>query len=203
MMRIDPLQAILVLVPPALTRTVSWLGRVAADQIARARIGRHDKLHLACGKHLLPGWANTDLEGPAAVIKLDLRRPLPVADASLSFIYAEHFIEHIDLPAAARLLRECHRVLKPGGVLRLSTPDLARRVDEYRAGRLGAWADIGWAPATPAQLLNEAMREWGHRFLFDARELEALLRGAGFARVEPKPWRQSVHPALADPTKAN
>lgn len=185
------------LLPPVVTDGIAATWRWAADQVARRRIAPHRRLHLACGGHLLPGWANVDLEGPAAVIKLDLTRPLPVASQTIDCIYAEHFIEHIERPAAQRLLRECHRVLVPAGVLRLSTPSLAHLVAEYQAGRTGGWADLQWHPATPAQLLNEAMRCWGHRFLFDAPELEMLLHEAGFARTLARGWRASEHAALA------
>lgn len=185
------------LLPPLATGGFDFAWRWSADQLARQRLKGHDRLHLACGGHLLPGWANIDLAGPAAVIKLDLTRPLPLPAASIACIYAEHFIEHIERPAAARLLRECHRVLAPGGVLRLSTPSLAHLVAEYQAGRTDGWADLQWRPATPAQMLNEAMRCWGHCFLFDAPELELLLGEAGFAQLQAQAWRASRHAALA------
>jgi len=38
---------------------------------------------------------------------------------------AEHFIEHISFADAVKFLAEVRRLLKPGGTLRLSTPDLA------------------------------------------------------------------------------
>lgn len=197
-MRLKTTDTLAMLFPPVLTRPLGWLWRVLSDQVSRLRIRGHDKLHLACGRNRIPGWANADLEGPPAVIKLDLTRPLPVASDSMACVYSEHFIEHIPHDAAAQLLRECHRVLKPGGVLRVSTPSLAKLIGEYHAGRLDFWADMNWRPASPAALLNEGLSLWGHRFVYDASELEAQLRAAGFSRVEPRGWRESPHPALAN-----
>jgi predicted SAM-dependent methyltransferase len=196
-MRLKPLDALALLFPPLLTRAAGALSRLATDAIARLRIAGHDKLHLACGRNRMPGWANVDLEGPLAVIRLDLTRPLPVASNRMACIYSEHFIEHIEQPAAARLLRECHRVLRPGGVLRLSTPSLAVLVDHYRSGRLDYWADMNWRPQSPAHLLNEGLSLWGHRFVYDAAALEAMLRDAGFTTIEQREWQHSPTAALA------
>jgi predicted SAM-dependent methyltransferase len=53
---------------------------------------------------------------------LDVRRGLPFKD--VRFIFAEHFVEHLDLNDAMYLFLECRRVLRDDGVLRLSTPNL-------------------------------------------------------------------------------
>lgn len=188
---------VLLLVPPLLVNLYRSLARALAGPLARRRIGAFSRLHLACGDHLLDGWANVDMHGPARVIRWDLTRRLPVASASMDYVYSEHFIEHIEPRHAERLVRECRRVLKPGGVLRVSTPSLSVLVDEYAAGRVLAWQDMGWTPATPCRLINEGMRMWGHQFVFDATELEALLHSAGFSQVVPRAWRASPHAALS------
>ncbi|MFC5865256.1 methyltransferase domain-containing protein [Acidicapsa dinghuensis] len=48
---------------------------------------------------------------------------LPFDDQSFTFIYSEHFFEHLPLTLAGELMRECHRLLKVGGVLRTVVPD--------------------------------------------------------------------------------
>lgn len=57
---------------------------------------------------------------------------LPFADNSVQYVYSEHMLEHL-LPSGGGLmfLREAWRVLAPGGVLRLVTPDLDKRVWLY------------------------------------------------------------------------
>jgi len=162
----------------------------------RAALAAHSRLHLGCGGNVMPGWANVDAEGGPGVIAWDLRKPLPAADATFDYVFSEHFIEHVTRDEALRLLRECVRVLKPGGVLRTSTPDLRKLIEEYQAGRLDEWRDMQWLPGTPCKLLNEGMRLWGHQFVYDEPELRLLLAEAGFAAVERVTWRESGHEAL-------
>lgn len=51
--------------------------------------------------------------------------PWPWPDASIDGILASHFFEHFDTQDALRMMKECRRVLVPGGVLRVSVPDAA------------------------------------------------------------------------------
>jgi len=169
------------------------------QSVKKARSGanghRVQKLHLGSGSIRLEGWLNIDIDATQADLKLDLRNPLPCADNSVRFVFSEHFIEHITRPEAVRLLRECWRVLVPGGTLRLSTPSLQWIVAKYLERNLAEWGDL-WRPATPCQLMNEGLRSWGHQFVYDADELRDVLAEAGFATVEWVGWRQSRHPEL-------
>ena len=172
------------------------------------------KLHLGCGARIEPGWLNLDIDAPvnlhafATVRPADLTRPLAFADASVDMIYSEHFIEHLALEDAERLLAECARVLKPGGAIRLSTPDLEHVAAMYQAARLWRgwsgesdrwnniiaaeiggdpllrWRSVGWEPKTPAQMVNGALTLWGHRFTWDFGEVSRVLEGIGFVGLE-------------------
>lgn len=57
------------------------------------------------------------------IVRIDLTKRLPVEDGSVDAVYSSHFFEHIYISEAETILRECHRVLRPGGVLRLALPD--------------------------------------------------------------------------------
>src|SRR5688572_1785254 len=86
-------------------------------------LNSQSKLHLGCGPLALPGWLNIDNEPYAGVDRvLDVTAGLPFED--VQFIFAEHFIEHLSFDASTALMRECRRVLREDGVLRLSTPNL-------------------------------------------------------------------------------
>ena len=154
------------------------------------------KLHLGCGINRIEGWLNVDIDSPQADLHVDLRQPLPYADAAVAFIFNEHFLEHITRDEGLAFLRECRRVLKPSGVFRVSTPDLRWLIAQYQSGKLDEWTDVGWLPQTPCMMFNEGMRLWGHQFLYDLAELTAVLRQAGFANVSQVEYAKSSHPEL-------
>lgn len=95
-------------------------------------------LNLACGATFVdaPHWLNLDYTPlGAAVRQADLLGRLPVADASLQLVYSSHFLEHVPRTHVAGLLKECHRVLRPGGLLRLVVPDLQEMCSCYLQAR--------------------------------------------------------------------
>lgn len=79
---------------------------------------------------LLPG---ADDYWPKSLKIHDIRKGLPYKDNSLRYVYSSHCFEHLYRDQAMKLLRECFRVLKPGGILRLVVPDLEIYCREYMA----------------------------------------------------------------------
>jgi len=65
------------------------------------------------------------------IIRWNLANGIPFPDNSFDVVYHSHFLEHIDPPSARKFLLECHRVLKPGGTLRVVVPDLELLVNTY------------------------------------------------------------------------
>jgi len=145
-------------------------------------------VNVGCGDQPLPGFVNLDL-GRDADLKLDVRGGLPFADGTVDGIHSEHFIEHLTQGELAAFLRECRRALRPGGVVRVATPDLAEIVRCYldpdwheRCGLKDYGYD--WL-ANPCEMLNVCLRDWGHRHVVDAAELKRLARLAGLAEPVP------------------
>ncbi|HEV2887909.1 MAG TPA: methyltransferase domain-containing protein [Jatrophihabitans sp.] len=131
------------------------------------------------------------VDGSCYFTQLDIAEPLPVADGALDWVYAEHLIEHVSLPTAVHWLTEVRRVLAPGGLLRLTTPDLAKYVAGYAGGdpffakhRRRVALTVQVAPAMPARnafMFNQIFYLYGHRWLYDLAELQYVLGEAGFA----------------------
>ncbi len=153
------------------------------------------RLQLGAGSNLLPGWLNSDLSPSSrAVIHLDATRRFPFADGTFDRVFSEHQLEHLDHPAGEFMLREVFRVMRPGGRLRVVTPDLARLLGLYggeqsdEGARYVRWITERFLPEAPRPspvfVVNCCMRAWGHRFLHDRATLTEALLGAGFVDVE-------------------
>jgi len=153
------------------------------------------KVHIGCGPVTLNGWLNTDLDSPVAEQKVDITQPLPYSTDSINFLYCEHVIEHIERVEAVSFLTEVFRVLSPGGVARFSTPNLDVLVDAYIRGHISRYGQM-WQPATCCKMMNEGMRNWGHKFLYDANELLLIGQEAGFERSVFVPYRESLYREL-------
>lgn len=74
------------------------------------------------GKGELPGYLGVDLLAlPGVAIQADLNEPLDlIPDSSVEAIHSSHCFEHVD--NFMGLMREVHRVLKPGGLIHIATP---------------------------------------------------------------------------------
>lgn len=74
---------------------------------------------------LASDWYNESQIG-SDMINYDLfsLKPLPIADSSAEVVYTSHTVEHINNKAAQNMFNEAHRILKPGGIFRITTPDI-------------------------------------------------------------------------------
>ena len=170
------------------------------------RGGGHPRLNLGCGGAWPAGWLNTDRHPAQGAAHLDVTRRFPLPGGRLSHVLAEHVIEHVTLEQGRTMLRECARVLRPGGRIRVSTPDLAWVAalatdgDDPAATCYRDWAAqafcAGSVGAPSALVVNQAFRGWGHRFLYDQETLARALDDAGFTDVRRHPYRHSDAPAF-------
>jgi predicted SAM-dependent methyltransferase len=199
-----------------------------------------DRVNLGCGPNAPAGWLNVDgswnawlsnhrhirtalttlgLLGkisPGAQWNVqplvhDLTRPLPFKDNTVSAVYAAHVIEHLYLADAQRLMGECKRVLRSGGVIRLVVPDLRSMATNYLknknggssspSGRIAA-ADklnenLGFrSPAPPRgnfllkyYYLSKDFHH--HKWMYDSDSLIGYMERAGFAEVREKGYLES------------
>jgi predicted SAM-dependent methyltransferase len=104
-------------------------------------------LNLGCGSRIHPDWENVDFYPTAPGVRVhDLHKRTPYADETFDVVYHSHVLEHFQRPAALRFLRECCRVLKPGGVIRIAVPDLERIARLYlEALEKASRGEPGWA----------------------------------------------------------
>jgi len=88
--------------------------------------------NLGCGARSHPDWINIDIAPQRpGVIAHDLSKGIPLDDASCDAVYHAHLLEHLRRADALRFIRDCLRVLKPGSIVRVATPDLERMARLY------------------------------------------------------------------------
>lgn len=197
------------------------------------------RLNVGCGKTVLDGWVNIDkspsvflsafprlrkglhrirvlapeqAEGfPRGVTYANVTKRVPADDESVDYVYCSHMIEHLSRWEGLSFVRECRRVLKPGGVLRLATPDLSLLVEDYLSGT-SPFRDGGLTPAdafcaeyraysnvqaNPVKaLVRKLVSGDSHQWLYDQASVEALLREGGFTEVTHCQYRHGLTPDL-------
>jgi len=82
-------------------------------------------LNVGCGDRFHPAWINLDMRPVSQeVMRHDIRAALPFKNDEFDGVYHSHVLEHLPRADGERFLRECWRVLRPGGTIRLAVPDL-------------------------------------------------------------------------------
>ncbi|RLJ01506.1 MAG: hypothetical protein DRP08_05430 [Candidatus Aenigmatarchaeota archaeon] len=86
------------------------------------------KLDLGCGRFKKEGFVGLDIEKYKGVDKIiDLRKGLPYKDNSVDEIYTNHFLEHLEIEDVVRVIKEIHRVCKPGAKVMIRVPHFSGR----------------------------------------------------------------------------
>jgi predicted SAM-dependent methyltransferase len=143
-------------------------------------------LHLGCGTKYLHGFVNIDGNFFNKIdLWLDVRNGLPFVANSVDSIYSTHMFEHFYADELEKLLRECVRVLKPQGGIRLIVPNLESAIRAYGQNQ------VKWFDSFPhnfesvgGRFSNFVFCDGQHRTAFDFSYMEEVLRAAGFRSVE-------------------
>lgn len=123
------------------------------------------------------GWVNIDLNADYVPDLVADATKLPYSNATVDEIYAGHLLEHI--PQHVYVLSEWWRVLRPGGVLTVTVPDLELSLELYRKGEMDRYflnqVAFGGADESPLQK---------HHRVYTGRVLYEEMQAAGFGCLE-------------------
>lgn len=114
------------------------------------------KIQFCAGGNNLDGFENRDQDA-------NINDPLPYLDESAEFILIEHGLEHTDTPHGFLFMRECHRILKPGGILRICVPTLKSTMSREH--------------------VSDLILGHGHQAVYNFQNLDMMLRAAGFNAI--------------------
>lgn len=190
------------------------------------------RVNLGCGLTTLPGFDNIDnspsvvlaryprvkwvlykmglireshyrTEWPRNILWQDASRGLKYADASVDRLYSSHFLEHVPYSKAIKILNECKRVLRPGGIFRLVVPDLLHHARGYvqETERLLAKGETNrsvhdeFLEIVYGAYLTRARSH--HHYMYDWPTLATILREIGFIDVRQREFQDSADPELA------
>lgn len=154
------------------------------------------KLHIGCGEKYIPGFVHVDarkfphVDYVTSADKLDMFK-----NDSVDLIYACCVLEHFKRNKTEDVLREWYRILKPGGVLRLSVPDFEKLVEvylKYKDLKLILGPLVG----------RQDYPENTHYVIFDFSTLSETLKKVGFKRIYRYDWRKTIHKDYDDYSQA-
>ena len=168
-----------------------------------------NKLQIGGGSNPFPGWLNTDITPNADnTIFLDATEQFPFEEDSFDYVFCEHMIEHISYLEGINMLQECYRILKQGGKIRVSTPNLKIFLELFHAEKSETqlqyleWISTNWLQKQgikekgAAFPLNLVMHSWGQQFIYDESTLKKSLKKCGFVDITTYQTNQSYHNEL-------
>jgi SAM-dependent methyltransferase len=183
-----------VIVPSARALAKAVYVRLAAPRQVQQYLAQSGspRLNIGCGYNVLPGWMNVDLAGGRrGTIYMDATRRLTLPNDTFDAVLCEHLIEHLPEADGRHLVEEILRVLKPGGRVRIVTPDLESLArlctsppDPAGSRYLAFVAELHRRPKiTPGDALNYIFYEYGHRHIYTIAKLRKVLEETGFAQI--------------------
>lgn len=154
------------------------------------------KLHLGCGKRCIVGYVHIDVVDHPHIDHVAEIDNLPfIQDSSVDVIYNCHVLEHFKRRDVVRVLKEWYRVLRPGGILRISVPDFAQLVEVYKR-----YQDLEMVMGPLFGRQNYLYNI--HYNAFDFVSLSGVLKSAGFVNTRRYDWSVTEHADVDDYSQA-
>lgn len=184
------------------------------------------KVNLGCGQNLFRDWINVDNSLGARLFKVpgfrhfnrltrvfaiewsdeillhDLTKPLPWKTEEVDMIYTSHTLEHLSKSDGLCFLRECFRVLRRRGVLRVIVPDFQVIIDRYIAGVVHAedFVQLLGCELSGSKGLRgkfERISAFPHQCMYTYDRLVSIMESIGFSAESRRPFDSAI-PEIRD-----
>lgn len=157
------------------------------------------KYHLGCGNRVIPGYIHID-GGKYMHVKGNDVYLTPIETDSADVIYSSHLLAYFNRDEAIALLTEWHRVLKPGGILRIAVPDFEAMARLLITGPKKYPIEKFLGPLYGRMKMNG--EEIYHKTCYTFESLKDLLLSLDFDEVRRYDWRNTEHADIDDHSQA-
>jgi glycosyltransferase involved in cell wall biosynthesis/predicted SAM-dependent methyltransferase len=168
------------------------------------------KLNIGSFTVMFKGWVNMDIldlndyarQNGFEFRQCDVTKGLPQKSETVDAIVTSHLLEHISRADGLKFLRECLRVLKPEGILRVAVPDTMKIAEAWVHKGLKGTFDYNEGVKNAE---DDAEAFWnfvfsGHVTAYDAKSVTVKMMEAGFKCKEQQPG-MSMDRDIAEETK--
>lgn len=143
----------------------------------------------------------------SGVTRCDVSKGIHYSNNTVDKIYSSHLLEHLPRDKGVILIKECFRILKHGGVMRLVIPDLLFHAEQY--------VDVTRALVAREVLPNNRIahdiflntiygaylnkRRYGaeHYYMYDLPTLVSILKNSGFENIRKCEFKEGADEELA------
>jgi len=184
-----------------------WKLRLGRSVPSRLRKGsdRRVWINLGSGASPYPQFINVDINlARRPDMWLDVRHGMPFAAGTVDAIYTRHVLEHFYHDELTRVLAECHRILRPGGGIRILVPSLELACRAYLDGDDSVLMTFPHPyRSRGGRTVNLLFCDGQHRMGFDFSLMQELLEDGGFTdiRCVPRTESQFFPPAVLGETE--
>lgn len=168
------------------------------------------RVNLGCGPQVVKDWTNVDYALGAWICKFplfryfnnkvklfntvwdddiqlhDLTQKFPWDDNTVEVVYSSHTLEHFSKEDGLIFLKECHRVLRKGGIIRIVVPDLKSVIEQYENGQIRAddfVQTLGVLYTKKNNYIKNKLApyiQFPHRCMYDTPALLSIMNEIGF-----------------------
>ena len=156
------------------------------------------KVHLGAGKRNWPDWINIDKADFPHIHYRDITK-LSFRNNEVDICYASHLIAYTDRQEIVPILNEWKRVLKPGGILRLATPDFDAIGNLIVLNKYPLEAFLG--PLYGKMSMGD--KTIYHKTVYNFESLKLLLEEVGFKDVKKYNYWETDHAQFDDHSMAH